>query len=137
MKNCATQPLYGPMPETDLIKHRKHWIFDLDGTLTVSAHDFDHMRRALGMAPDTPILEALHAMPADEAAPLWEQLNELEFFYAGKSSLMDGATELLQYLHDQGRRLGSLLEPDVDRRLALNYATECQRLAEAYQSSQS
>ncbi len=108
MKICHTQPPAGTMPEKDLIRHRQHWIFDLDGTLTVSAHDFDHMRRALGLAPETPILEALNAMPPDEAAPLWEQLNELEFYYAGKSALMEGATELLQLLHDQGRRLAIL-----------------------------
>ena len=96
------------LPNNDLLKHRGHWIFDLDGTLTVSAHDFEHIRRELGLAPQTPILEALHAMPAEEAAPLWEQLNELEFYYAGKSSLMQGAPELLQRLHDDGRQLAIL-----------------------------
>ncbi len=96
------------MPNNDLLKHRGHWIFDLDGTLTVSAHDFDHMRRELGLKPQTPILEALGEMPPEDAAPLWEQLNELEFFYAGKSSLMEGAPELLQRLHDDGRRLAIL-----------------------------
>jgi HAD superfamily hydrolase (TIGR01549 family) len=92
----------------NLIKHRVHWIFDLDGTLTVSAHDFEHMRRELGLEPQVPILEALHAMPEDEAAPLWEALNELEFYYAGKASLMQGANELLQRLHDNGRQLAIL-----------------------------
>lgn len=96
------------MPETDLLRNRSHWIFDLDGTLTVSAHDFEHIRRELGLAPQTPILEALHAMPAAEAAPLWEQLNELEFYYAGKSSVMQGAAELLHRLHEDGRQLAIL-----------------------------
>jgi HAD superfamily hydrolase (TIGR01509 family) len=96
------------MQHADLLKHRGHWIFDLDGTLTVSAHDFDHMRRELGLAPETPILEALHAMPESEAAPLWESLNELEFYYAGKASVMEGASELLQKLHENGRQLAIL-----------------------------
>jgi HAD superfamily hydrolase (TIGR01509 family) len=96
------------MQQPNLLKHRGHWIFDLDGTLTVSAHDFDHIRRELGLAPETPILEALHAMPESEAAPLWESLNELEFYYAGKSSVMLGANELLQKLHDGGRQLAIL-----------------------------
>lgn len=91
-----------------LLKHRNHWIFDLDGTLTVSAHDFEHIRRELGLAPEAPILEALHAMPAAEAAPLWELLNELEFHYAGKASVMQGASELLQKLRDEGRQLAIL-----------------------------
>jgi HAD superfamily hydrolase (TIGR01509 family) len=92
----------------NLLKHRNHWIFDLDGTLTVSAHDFEHIRRELGLAPETPILEALHAMPAEQAAPLWETLNELEFYYAGQASVMQGAAELLQKLHENGRQLAIL-----------------------------
>ncbi len=96
------------MVQTGLLKHRAHWIFDMDGTLTVSAHDFDHIRRELGLEPQTPILEALHAMPAEKAAPLWEQLNELEFYYAGQASVMQGAAELLQRLHEDGRQLAIL-----------------------------
>lgn len=92
----------------NLLKYRNHWIFDLDGTLTVSAHDFEHIRRELGLAPETPILEALHAMPAEQAAPLWETLNELEFYYAGQASVMQGAAELLQKLHENGRQLAIL-----------------------------
>ncbi len=96
------------MTATEILKPRRHWIFDLDGTLTVSAHDFEHMRRELGLEPQTPILEALHAMPAEEAAPLWESLNELEFFYAGKASVMDGAEQLLDLLHQSGCQLAIL-----------------------------
>ena len=92
----------------NFLKHRAHWIFDLDGTLTVSAHDFEHMRRELGLPPQAPILEALQAMPESEAAPLWKVLNELEFYYAGKASVMQGATELLQKLHAGGRQLAIL-----------------------------
>ena len=91
-----------------MLKHRAHWIFDLDGTLTVSAHDFEHMRRELGLAPQAPILEALQAMSESKAAPLWEMLNELEFYYAGKASVMQGAKELLQKLHANGRQLAIL-----------------------------
>jgi HAD superfamily hydrolase (TIGR01549 family) len=91
-----------------ILLRRRHWIFDMDGTLTVSAHDFEHMRHELGLAPEVPILEALHAMPQAQAAPLWELLNELEFHYAGKAALMQGAPELLQCLHDRGYRLAIL-----------------------------
>ena len=80
----------------------------MDGTLTVSAHDFEHMRRELGLEPQVPILEALNAMPADESAPLWEVLNEMEFYYAGKASIMQGAAELLEKLHAGGRQLAIL-----------------------------
>jgi len=96
------------MPKPNLLHNRRHWIFDMDGTLTVSAHDFEHIRSELGLEPSTPILEALGAMPEAEAAPLWQQLNELEFYYAGKASVMEGASELLQRLHDDGCRLAIL-----------------------------
>jgi phosphoglycolate phosphatase-like HAD superfamily hydrolase len=66
------------------------------------------MRRELGLAPEAPILEALHAMPEKQAAPLWQRLNELEFFYAGKASLMQGAHELLQVLQRNGCMLAIL-----------------------------
>ena len=108
MKLPNSQEIAKAVPDPKMLQLRRHWIFDLDGTLTVSAHDFEHMRRELGLAPEAPILEALHAMPPAQAAPLWEVLNELEFYYAGKASLMQGATELLQKLHDSGRQLAIL-----------------------------
>jgi HAD superfamily hydrolase (TIGR01509 family) len=108
MKSTNPQDIDIPVSAADWMQHRRYWIFDLDGTLTVSAHDFEHMRRELGLAPQAPILEALHAMPRAEAAPLWEKLNQLEFHYAGKASLMRGADRLLQILHDRECRLAIL-----------------------------
>lgn len=96
------------MTNFNLLKSRRHWIFDLDGTLTVSAHDFEHIRQELGLPPQTPILEALRAMPAGQAAPLWEILNDMECYYAGKSSVMRGAEELLRRLHADGRQMAIL-----------------------------
>ena len=87
---------------------RNHWIFDMDGTLTISAHDFEHIRRKLGLQHHVPILEALNAMPVAQAAPLWESLNEMEEYYADKSSLMHGATSILQKLQSRGAQLAIL-----------------------------
>jgi HAD superfamily hydrolase (TIGR01509 family) len=84
----------------------QHWIFDLDGTLTESVHDFDYVRRELGLERDAPILEVLNAMPAEQAAPLWERLNEIEFHYAGMAKIMDGSRALLEKLAGRGARLG-------------------------------
>jgi len=80
----------------------------MDGTLTISAHDFDFIRSELGLPDQAPILEALHAMPADQAAPLWQMLNELEEHFAEKSTLMHGAAELLATLHQRGAQLAIL-----------------------------
>jgi len=90
------------------LHQRNHWIFDLDGTLTISAHDFVYIRNKLGLDENVPILEALNAMPEDQAAPLWESLNEMEEYFAAQSSLMHGAIELLQKLQARGARLAIL-----------------------------
>lgn len=90
------------------LHERQHWIFDLDGTLTVSAHDFDYIRSELGLAEKAPILEALNAMSAEQAAPLWQRLNELEIHFAGKSTVMDGSRDILEKLARRGARLGIL-----------------------------
>lgn len=90
------------------LQHTSHWIFDMDGTLTVSAHDFEFIRRELGLPPEVPILEALHAMPASQSAPLWHTLNELEEHFAEQSSLMHGAVELLEKLAAKGSELAIL-----------------------------
>ncbi len=80
----------------------------MDGTLTNSAHDFDHIREELGLPGSEPILEALQAMPATQAAPLWRRLDELESFYADQATIKSGALELLQYLQAQGTKLAIL-----------------------------
>ncbi len=47
--------------------NRKHWVFDMDGTLTIAQHDFDAIRDELGLPDNLPILESLAAMPAAES----------------------------------------------------------------------
>ncbi len=80
----------------------------MDGTLTIGAHDFEYIRRKLGLEPKVPILEALNAMPVEQAKPLWRSLNEMEEYIAEKSSPMYGATALLQKLHSRGAQLAIL-----------------------------
>lgn len=88
------------------LHERQHWIFDLDGTLTVSVHDFDYVRTELGLERDAPILEVLNGMSAEQAAPLWERLNEIEFHYASMAKIMEGSRALLEKLSARGARLG-------------------------------
>ena len=86
----------------------KYWIFDMDGTLTNSAHDFVHIRAELGLDSSEPILEALHAMPSEEASPLWRKLDELELFYADQATIKSGAHELLDFLRATGAEMAIL-----------------------------
>lgn len=46
----------------------RHWVFDMDGTLTVAVHDFAAIRVALSIPPEDDILTHLAALPAEEAA---------------------------------------------------------------------
>ncbi|MCB1755737.1 MAG: HAD family hydrolase [Gammaproteobacteria bacterium] len=90
------------------LRHKKHFIFDMDGTLTVAVHDFDHMREQLGLPPDKAILESISARPAHEQAGLLERLYTLEIDYAKNARPQPGADTLLKALADRGYSLGIL-----------------------------
>jgi len=85
---------------------RRHWIFDLDGTLTVAVHDFEAIRRALGLPAGVPVLEAIAREPAARAAALLARLDLLEHEYAARAEPQAGARALLEGLHGRAARLG-------------------------------
>jgi beta-phosphoglucomutase-like phosphatase (HAD superfamily) len=103
---------------------RDCWIFDMDGTLTISIHDFDGIKRILGLpitsrrgyANDRPILEALNELPIAQAAQLHQQLDALELDIAHRATAQVGARELLTKLRppwwrasrSRGDRIGIL-----------------------------
>jgi HAD superfamily hydrolase (TIGR01509 family) len=87
---------------------RAHWVFDLDGTLTVAVHDFAKIRAMLGLPGGIGILEALEALPPHEAAPLWKRLDDFEYELAGRAVAAEGATTLLNTLARRGATLGIL-----------------------------
>jgi HAD superfamily hydrolase (TIGR01549 family) len=86
----------------------RHWVFDMDGTLTIAVHDFEAIKRALDIPADDDILHHLAALPPDEAAGkrVWLLEHERELAYA--STPADGALELLYALRERGCRLGVL-----------------------------
>lgn len=85
-----------------------HWIFDLDGTLTVAVHDFDGIRTSLGLPQGTPILESLDQLPEAEAAPKRQWLDAMELELAQASTPQPGIASHLRALHAAGTRLGIL-----------------------------
>ncbi len=87
---------------------KKHWVFDMDGTLTIGVHDFDMMRSELGLAPDADILGSVQAMAPEQAAPMWDKINAMEYYFASLAKPMPGAVELLQHLYEKGVNLGIL-----------------------------
>lgn len=90
------------------LSDRRHWIFDMDGTLTVAIHDFDAIRRTLGLSLERPILEQLADMPDEKAAPLRERLDVIERDLVRRAKPQDGAAELLARLRKRDADLGVL-----------------------------
>lgn len=86
----------------------RHWVFDMDGTLTVAVHDFAAIREALGIPPEHDILTHLAALPAEEGAAKHAWLLEHERDLAIASRPAEGAVELVRELAGRGCQLGIL-----------------------------
>ena len=86
----------------------RHWVFDMDGTLTIAVHDFAAIREALGIPPEDDILHHLAALPEVEAAAKHAWLLEHERELALNAQPADGAIELVRELHQRGCQLGIL-----------------------------
>jgi len=103
------------------LANRSAWIFDLDGTLTVAAHDFDAIRAELGLPAGLPILEEIARRPPTEAAALSLRLDAIELEIARAARAQEGASELLELLRERGHHLGVLTrnsEPNAWETLA-------------------
>ncbi len=87
---------------------RKAWVFDLDGTLTIAAHDFDAMREALELPPGGPILEALEGLSGQALAWRLERLRKWEWDVAAQTRPAVAADALLTELRGRGARVGIL-----------------------------
>ncbi|AZL72196.1 HAD family hydrolase [Pseudomonas oryziphila] len=86
----------------------RHWVFDMDGTLTVAVHDFAAIREALDIPAEHDILTHLAALPASEAAAKHAWLLEHERDLAIASQASEGAVELVRELAGRGCRLAIL-----------------------------
>ncbi|WAJ36784.1 HAD family hydrolase [Pseudomonas sp. GOM7] len=86
----------------------RHWVFDMDGTLTLAVHDFPAIKRVLGIPQEADILHYLAALPAEEAAAKHAWLLEHERELAVTSRPAPGAIELVRSLCERGCRLGIL-----------------------------
>ena len=84
----------------------EHWVFDMDGTLTIAVHDFAAIRQALSIPPEDDILTHLAALPAEESAAKHAWLLEHERDLALGSRPAPGAVELVRELAGRGYRLG-------------------------------
>lgn len=90
------------------LRELRHWVFDMDGTLTVAVHDFAAIRRALDIPAKDDILAHLAGLPAAESAAkhAWLLAHERELAQAARPA--PGAVQLIRFLHEEGVRLGVL-----------------------------
>lgn len=90
------------------LRHLSHWVFDLDGTLTLAVHDFAAIRRHLGIPEQADILHHLAELPTTEreAKHAWLFEHERELAVAARPA--PGAVALIRRLHEDGRQLGIL-----------------------------
>jgi HAD superfamily hydrolase (TIGR01549 family) len=86
----------------------RHWVFDMDGTLTLAVHDFEAIKRALDIPLAEDILGYLASLPEAVAAAKHAWLLEHERELALASQPAPGAIELVRELRGRGCRLGIL-----------------------------
>ena len=91
-----------------MIRQFRHWVFDLDGTLTVSTHDFAGIREELGLPADLGLIEALDLLPEAEAEPRRRRLADWELHHANLASAEPDATVLLSALVALNAKIGVL-----------------------------
>ena len=101
-----------------MFRRRSCWVFDMDGTLTVAAHDFTGFKRANGVPVNRPILEHLGTLAPKAASALHEAVAAWEWSISARAEPAMGAHALLSHLTARGARLGILTRNRRD--IALN-----------------
>ncbi|MCY4150022.1 MAG: HAD family hydrolase [Gammaproteobacteria bacterium] len=95
-----------------ILRDYTHWIFDMDGTLTMPVHDFDLIRTKLGVEEAHSILEAIENMSDGEAAEIKRKLNKIETDLANQALPQPGIESLLSRLISRGCKVGILTRND-------------------------
>ena len=96
------------MTKNHKLLRRKHWIFDLDGTLTIAVHDFNAIRKELGIPEGQPIIKTLESLPEKDSRKQKEKLQKIEEKLALNASPAPGVKRLLETLSSQNYFLGIL-----------------------------
>jgi len=102
------RPVLADVPERCEVAASRHWVFDMDGTLTEPVHDFELIRRELQIPPGADILQHLAALPPQQAADSHAWLMQHELVLAEAAVAAPGAQALIRALHADGCRLGIL-----------------------------
>ena len=90
------------------MQNYKHWIFDLDGTLTEPIHNFDQIRTTLDVPKGRLILEYIENLDDKKKTHFKQRLVALEMELAMQSKAARGAKSLLNYLRSMGHDVAVL-----------------------------
>lgn len=90
------------------LRSATHWVFDMDGTLTLAQHDFQTFKSRHGLPLDRPILETLATWSQERAAPVHRALDDWEAELGAAAHVAPGAAPLLAGLRARGCTLGIL-----------------------------
>ncbi|MFA1722561.1 HAD family hydrolase [Xanthomonas campestris] len=97
-----------PAGAAPALRSCRHWVFDMDGTLTEAVHDFALIRKELQIPPEADILHHLAALPAAQSQAKHAWLLEHERALAEGARAAPGAVALVRALQASGCRLGLL-----------------------------
>jgi HAD superfamily hydrolase (TIGR01509 family) len=81
-------------------------VFDLDGTLVRSEHDYAALKSLLGLPRDLAILEGIATRPAEERAALFAQVDAWEQALAARATPHAGADAALEGFATRGVPVG-------------------------------
>ena len=87
---------------------RTCWLFDMDGTLTVPAHDFAYARKELAVPDGADILDHIASLSPEKRRAAEEWLRDWEVEIALRAEPQADALRLLESLQRTGCRLGVL-----------------------------
>ncbi len=97
----------------EALRVKRHWIFDLDGTLVLRRLDFDAIRVELDLPPGIPVLESIAALAPARAVVARARLAAIEARAAALATPSPGAAALLDRLRERGIRRGILTRNSV------------------------
>lgn len=103
-------------------------VFDMDGTLVAQAIDFDAIRREIGLALGTPLLEAMDRLTDADRVAAWAVLDRHEQAAVAAGEVLPGVLDFLAWLDSRGikravltRNSQSVAEAVLGRHGLLNF----------------
>jgi len=96
------------MSEAAWLLDRPLWVFDMDGTLTVPAHDFDGFKVQHGLPAEQDLLGATLALPEPRRSQVLRAIDAWEDEIARSAQAQDDAVALLDALLERGARCAVL-----------------------------